>query len=321
MIDHQRKEGGVSPTASVTVVVPCYNVAACVGRAVASALAQTDPPTEVICVDDGSTDGTLAVLRDLEASHPEGIRVLTGPNGGAPSARNRGLAEARGTYVQFLDADDELYPDKLGTQAALAERTGADFVAGGYRRVRGGAEEHRTEPDGGSPWVALLRGRLGITSANLWRRTAIKAIGGWDEDWPSSQEADLMARLLKAGAVVAIDPAVRTTLHARAGSISDAFDGPLRERYVRVRADALAYWETHAVPGLEDLGAAREAVFNSVRALYTQDREAALRYYRRALPSGYCPPVSGHNTRPYVRACRLLGFDFAERLRALRKGS
>src|SRR5690606_32136288 len=95
---------------AVSVVVPCYNVEGFVRRAVESAAAQTHRPLEIICVDDGSTDGTLGVLRELEAEHPGLVRVLAGPNGGAPAARNRGLKEARGEYVQFLDADDELAP-------------------------------------------------------------------------------------------------------------------------------------------------------------------------------------------------------------------
>ena len=296
-----------------TVVIPCYNAAAHVRRSVASALAQTAAPFEILCVDDGSTDGTLDVLRDLGAVHPT-VRVLSGPNRGASAARNRGLAEARGTYVQFLDADDELHPGKLAAQIALAERTNADLVVGAYRRLRGGAE-HVEIPTDGDPWVALLRGRLGITSSNLWRWAAVEGVGGWNEVWASSQEAELMARLLKAGAAVAADPVVRTTLYAREGSISDAFDGPSRERYVRVRADALGHVERHGLLDGEDLSAAREAVFNAVRMLYAARPAAARAAYREALPPGYVPPVSPFNTRPYVWACRLLGVDRAERLR------
>ena len=163
---------------TVSVVVPCYNAEAFVGRAVASALAQTAPPLEVICVDDGSTDGTSGVLGALERARPDVVRVVRQPNGGAPAARNRGLAEARGDYVEFLDADDEIGPDKLARQIALAESERGDFVAASYRcRYPDGRSATRSvEP--GNPWVRLLQKGLGITSSNLWRRSAVEAVGG-----------------------------------------------------------------------------------------------------------------------------------------------
>ena len=305
---------------SVSVVVPCYNVERYVERAVASALAQTAPPADVVCVDDGSTDGTLGVLRRLERAHPERVRVLAGPNGGAPAARNRGLAEARGVYVQFLDADDEIGPDKLAGQVAVAERAGADLVVGAYHHVLLDGSERAARPGGRGPWLDLLEQRLGITSSNLWRRAAVEAVGGWDAAWPSSQEVELAFRLLKAGAVVAYDDADRTAVHAREGSISNEFSGPNRERFVRVRADALAYGEAHGLLSGAALADAREAVFKAVRGLYGYDRTAARTYYRTALPRRYVPPVSAFNTRPYVLALRLLGFDLAERLRAAGRG-
>ena len=303
--------------ATVSVVVPCYNVEAYVERAVASAVAQTWPPAEVLCVDDGSTDGTLGGLRRLEAAHPGLVRVLTGPNEGACAARNRGLAEATGAYVQFLDADDALDAGKLAAQTEIAKQSGADLVAGAYRHQSpdGGEGAYPAEP--GNPWVRLLEKRLGITSSNLWRRAAVEAVGGWAEGLASSQEADLMARMLKNGATVAFDPEPRTTVYAREGSISRVFSGPNRERYVRVRADALRYAEEHGLLEGADLAAARETVFKSVRALYPYDRAAALAHYRRALPAGYRPPTSGANTPLYVLTHRLLGFDLAERVRQL----
>src|SRR5690625_4558810 len=108
---------------NISVIIPCYNAEEYVRDAIASVLAQTYQPLEVICVDDGSTDGTLGVLRSLEAEHSDIMRVLAGPNGGAPVARNRGLAAARGDYIQYLDTDDLLVPEKLAHQAGLIRET------------------------------------------------------------------------------------------------------------------------------------------------------------------------------------------------------
>jgi glycosyltransferase involved in cell wall biosynthesis len=88
----------------VTVVIPCFNYAQYLAEAVDSALGQRYPRIEVVVVDDGSTDDTLAVLE----AYGESIRVLTQERGGPARARNRGAAVARGEFIVFLDADDVL---------------------------------------------------------------------------------------------------------------------------------------------------------------------------------------------------------------------
>jgi len=102
----------------VSVVIPCYRCAATVGRAVDSVAAQTRRPAEVILIDDGSGDETLATLHGIAAVHPPGwIRVLALPqNRGAADARNEGWAAASQPYLAFLDADDAWHPRKLEIQ-------------------------------------------------------------------------------------------------------------------------------------------------------------------------------------------------------------
>jgi glycosyltransferase involved in cell wall biosynthesis len=100
---------------AVTVVIPTYNRATLVPRAVASALANTGPGDEVIVVDDGSTDDTEAALAPLR----DRIRYVRAPHGGAGAARNHGIRLACHPLVAFLDSDDEWLPDKLRLQRAL----------------------------------------------------------------------------------------------------------------------------------------------------------------------------------------------------------
>lgn len=106
---------------TVSVLMGAYNYEQYVGRAIQSALEQEYPPDwlEIIVVDDGSKDGTAAVVADLAARHPGRIRLIRQPNGGATAATNRGLAEATGDLICLLDADDVWLPEKTRRQVQL----------------------------------------------------------------------------------------------------------------------------------------------------------------------------------------------------------
>ena len=97
----------------VSILIPCSNAAPWLAATLDSALAQTHPRTEIIVVDDGSSDHSLAIARTFA---PHGVRVGTQPNAGASAARNHALRLSRGDYIQFLDADDLLTPDKIAAQ-------------------------------------------------------------------------------------------------------------------------------------------------------------------------------------------------------------
>ncbi|MGB2941211.1 MAG: glycosyltransferase family A protein, partial [Candidatus Macondimonas sp.] len=100
-------------SASITIVIPAYQAEGYLTRALESVATQSDPDWELIVVDDGSHDGTLALAQRHAARDPARMRVLAQANAGPAAARNRGMAEARGEYVLFLDADDALMPDAL----------------------------------------------------------------------------------------------------------------------------------------------------------------------------------------------------------------
>jgi len=117
--------------ATIDIIIPVYNRAALVGEAIESALqAAADVPVDVIVVDDASTDGTWDRLQAYDDPRIRCIRMEA--NGGQSAARNRGLDDARGHYVKFLDSDDVLIAGHLGAELRTALSTGAEIVASGW---------------------------------------------------------------------------------------------------------------------------------------------------------------------------------------------
>lgn len=119
----------MTPSPKVSLIMPVYNSAAYLERAVASALEQTEPALELIAIDDGSTDGSLAILERIAASDRR-LVVLQQANDGPYSARIKGIGRARAPWIGFIDADDCILPGALETWSAAAERDSADLVVG-----------------------------------------------------------------------------------------------------------------------------------------------------------------------------------------------
>ncbi len=115
----------------VSVLIPNYNYAKYVGAAIRSVQAQTLPAFEIIVIDNGSTDNSLEVLR----AFGDTIRLVSQENRGQGGARNRGLQEARGEFIAFLDADDVWLPEKLEKQMKLFADPGVGLVYGGMTVV------------------------------------------------------------------------------------------------------------------------------------------------------------------------------------------
>jgi glycosyltransferase involved in cell wall biosynthesis len=114
------------PAPLVTVITPAYNVAPYIGAAVDSVLGQRFSDFEYLVVDDGSTDETVAEVRQRRDPR---LHLVMAPHGGSASARNAGLDRARGQFVAFLDGDDRWHPDFLGRQLAALQSAGPDVAA------------------------------------------------------------------------------------------------------------------------------------------------------------------------------------------------
>ena len=186
----------------VSIGIPCYNAAQWIAASVQSALDQTWPEKEVIVVDDGSTDGTLEML----GKFGDAIRVEQASHGGANRARNLILKAARGEWIQYLDADDYLRTEKIARQFAEAGETEQADVIYSPVLIEKWEQGHplpleseQIDP-GADIYTQLLRWQLPQTGGALWRKRALEAIGGWDED-PTQlcDEHDCYVRALKAG--------------------------------------------------------------------------------------------------------------------------
>ena len=117
----------------VSVIIPVYNVEAYLRQCLDSVVNQTLKDIEIICVDDGSTDGSAAILKEY-ATKDERIKILTQSNSGAGAARNAGIARATGEWITFSDADDWIEPDAIEKMVAAAQREDADCVCCGMLR-------------------------------------------------------------------------------------------------------------------------------------------------------------------------------------------
>lgn len=131
---------------SISVIVPVFNGEKYLGECLTSLENQSIfGAIKFILVDDGSTDGTAALLKAFAAKHGN-VFVLSGAHGGVSSARNLGMSIAQGEYIGFVDADDFVAPDYFEKLYSCAKKSGADFVFGGYTLLMSSGERRRFMP-------------------------------------------------------------------------------------------------------------------------------------------------------------------------------
>lgn len=210
---------------TVSVIIPVYNGATEVCRAIDSALAQKNCNVEVIVLNDGSKDNTESVL----AEYGDRIRAINQQNCGLSKTRNNGIALATGDWVAFLDHDDYWQPEKLSLQLAAAKRTGFEVVytnAGNFGDVARVAEL-RSEPEDmaeGNLLEPLLLDNFIVVSSVMIRRSLIQEIGGFDTSLPSVEDWDLWLKLSARGIRFAAVPEPVTMYQWRAGSMSKNYE-------------------------------------------------------------------------------------------------
>jgi glycosyltransferase involved in cell wall biosynthesis len=179
----------------ISVIIPNHNYGQYLRQAIDSALGQSYPRVEVIVVDDGSTDDSLAILR----SYGDRIRCVQQQNQGVSAARNRGIQESQGELVAFLDADDFWHPEKLARQVELLKNLAVGMVYCGVHYVDSSGQRVGTALSGGPGHflrdLVLFRTAIGFGSSSLVRKECFDRVGLFNVDLSTSADWDMCRRI------------------------------------------------------------------------------------------------------------------------------
>lgn len=226
----------------VSTIIPVRNRAELVQEAVRSVLEQTHRPIEIIIVDDGSTDNTTTVLKELANSRPDEVRVQRQENHGPGAARETGRLLARGEFIQYLDSDDLLLPEKFEWQVG-GLRNDPDAAASygitrcySFGELPGYEPCKRTGERIGTMFPGFLESRWWSTSTPLYRRSVCDAAGPWTTLW-NEEDWEYDCRIAAAGGRLHYVPEyVSDTRRGNDGQLSDG--GHVNPVKLKDRAEA-----------------------------------------------------------------------------------
>lgn len=136
----------------LSIVIPVYNAEKWLPKCVDSILAATDDTAEILLINDGSKDGSKALIESYQDRYPDRIIAISKPNSGSGETRNMGIEKSSGKYICFIDSDDYVDRDYFEKFVDAIERTGADVVVGGYKRIVNGKEQFAVIPKD-VPWA------------------------------------------------------------------------------------------------------------------------------------------------------------------------
>ena len=297
----------------VSVIIPCYNVENYIEECVKSCYKQSYSNLEVICIDNNSTDGTWSQLLELKSIYPSLI-IDKEIKPGAPSARNKGLSTAKGVWIQFLDADDLLLPNKIEHQVTLVETTKCDLIYANYIRRSVGGIETKSNLNNNDLWFNLFNSSLGITSSNFWKKEILVELQGWDESFKSSQEYNLLFRYLKQTKNLVLDKEYLTIIRERKnGQISNINRAGNLKRYIELRIEIIKYLKIIE----NDKDIYYQLLFDKIREYSNIDMKQSINWYYKYYKKSFSPKNTIVNSRLYLILYKYLGFRIAEKLKRL----
>jgi glycosyltransferase involved in cell wall biosynthesis len=304
----------------VSILIPARNAGPWIRETLESALAQTWPRTEIIVADDDSTDDTAAIVDGLAA---RGVRRVRSARRGAAAARNTAFAQARGDWIQFLDADDLLAPDKLARQLAGAPPAECALAGDWSRFVRTIADadfppERLCRDARPVDWLVDKLAHHAMMHPAAWliaRPLAVRA-GRWDETLSLDDDGEYFSRVVLASAGVRHCPGARSYYRSRQpGTLSQsrsarAWDSAFRS--LESTADRLRAVEDSPRTRAACATAYQRFIYEAYPWAPARRRAAAARV--AALGGSTLAPAGGPK---FQWAARLLGWRLATRLRRL----
>lgn len=282
----------------LSVIIPTFDAGALLAEAVGSVGVAGRDDVEIVVVDDGSTDGSAEAVRGMEA-----VRLCRQANRGAAAARNRGLREARGELIGFVDADDIWLPGRV--EALLgAELPGADLFYSDFqvRNLANGVVHVVRCPRLAPPPAASLFIHNSIcTSTVVARRRALVAAGGFHEDVRFVEDWDLWLRMTESGEVAQL-PGVWAEHRERPGSVFGAANrGELHRHQELVIAAALARKPDLYRPVARAARASLECR-SGMRSYRAGDYRLARRHLWRSVLAGQLRPSLSYLMQSFARS-------------------
>jgi len=306
----------------VSVIIPVYNAENYVYACLESVITQTYKPIEIIVIDDGSSDESTNIVKKFD------VQLVEQPNSGACAARNLGIQKASGNFLQFLDADDLLSPEKIQIQVNKLVRN-VNAVANG-RWGRFYSEDPNTEaiqwgPDSSlqmdlSPVDWLLRNHMSQTGCWLVPSGLVKKAGFWDETLTINQDGEFFSRVVGVAEKVIYTPDAKVYYRSNiTGSISSAVR---RKKSIESLFKTCRSYEKILLD-LEDSDRTHRAIANRFQYfLYktyphhthlAKEAEKKIHYYGGS-------DIEPYRKGPaYNRLQKLLGWKFLARLDSVRK--
>lgn len=220
---------------TISVIIPSRNRPGMLREAVASVVAQTYRPLEIIIVLTGADAETTRAARALERDYSGLIRVLVTAPLNLAATRNAGLAVARGAWVSFLDDDDLWIPDKLEKQMEAAQTSGAELVTTNWIRFGAGMPDEQWQPHGLNldyPRMLILNNFVSVGA--LARTEMLHELGGFDEKMAACEDWDMWRRVSHRHEIAYVDQCLmRVRMHA--GSMSRHYWMMLRAKFQHFR--------------------------------------------------------------------------------------
>lgn len=324
---------GNHPTNSVRIsaVIPAYNCARYIARAIESVLNQTHPVDELIVIDDGSSDNTAEVVR----SFGDRVTLIQQSNAGASAARNTGIETASGDWIAFLDADDEWLPDKLKLQVALLNKNpNLMWISGNYLRCL--CEEHRKKPHLPESvtkkvlnhngcienfFTAFAKDVWGHPDTMLIKKVVLKEVGLFRGDLRQMEDIDLFWRIARKYPTMGYVPQPIAIYHLgiEGSLIQSRTDYTAHRRMLREHVNAAKNTECST----DITGCARFMLRRLIRSMLfnreTNEIHQMLTEFSDVLPGWYIFGIRGLTVFPGLTTSILRFISFVLRLFRVRK--